>query len=582
MGRFRGFFLFFLLSAGLSAGEATAGGFEEADRLVTAPLVEAIDAVGGERPEDFRAFAQIIATRLFETPFSLSARRFLDGTPLDRAERFDLYRLLGVYIQTKYRHELIALLGELVAIPTDKKDGLAQHANPNIRRFGEAIERIARDFGLGYRNHDERIFEVSLEGRRAESLGIYSHGDVVPADPKKWRLEDGTRLDPYRLTVIGERMYGRGSEDDKSAIASALLIMKVIREEGFALDRTIRLFIETTEETGGSATEYLMERYELPPYNLVLDGTYPVGVAEKGFGVVRAEFPRREAGGSGPRILEVEGGLAVNQIPSQAVAVIAAAEPIELKVRLDALAARYVPEQGGDFRIESAAASDRLVVTVYGVSAHSSAPESGVNPVSRLFDFLHRADREIGFQANHFTDAAAYAAENWGLDYLGAKLGIGYADDFMGPLTASVTYVKLDEDVLELLVNKRAPRGKEPEQLIAEIERGLEAWRARSGVEFSLEIEQERYMYRDPKGPWIATLLDIYQGVTGREPTPESSAGATTARQLPNGVQFGLGLPDERYTGHNANEFKKIENYLMDVQMITEMLLRLGNLERME
>ncbi len=152
----------------------------------------------------------------------------------------------------------------------------------------------------------------------------------------------------------------------------------------------------------------------------------------------------------------------------------------------------------------------------------------------------------------------------------------------MGPLTASVTYVKLDEDVLELSVNTRAPRGKEPERLIAEIERGLEAWRARSGVEFSLEIEQERYMYRDPKGPWIATLLDIYQGVTGREPTPESSAGATTARQLPNGVQFGLGLPDERYTGHNANEFKKIENYLMDVQMITEMLLRLGNLPSME
>ena len=38
-------------------------------------------------------------------------------------------------------------------------------------------------------------------------------------------------------------------------------------------------YIETTEETGGQATEYYKARHTLPPYNIVLDGRYPVGVA---------------------------------------------------------------------------------------------------------------------------------------------------------------------------------------------------------------------------------------------------------------------------------------------------------------
>jgi hypothetical protein len=37
-------------------------------------------------------------------------------------------------------------------------------------------------------------------------------------------------------------------------------------------------------------------------------------------------------------------------------------------------------------------------------------------------------------------------------------------------------------------------------------------------------------------------------------------------------VQFGLAMPDVKYTGHNDNEFKTTEQFLLDLQIVTEMM----------
>ncbi len=407
-------------------------------------------------------------------PFLSSAvRKYQSGSKLSDAERINLYRLLGIFIRLRHKDALVRTLGGLVAIPTDKKEDRPQHENPNIRRFGLAIEKIAGGFGLEFRNFDNRIFEVALPGKGPESLGVFTHGDVVPADPEKWVLPNGRRLPPFRLTIIGDRIYGRGASDDKSEIAAVLTAMGAIRRAGFTLDRTIRLAIETTEETGGSGTEYYKARTKLAPYNIVLDGAYPVGVAEKGFGVVMGKFPVRAGTGKCVEIVAATGGLVVNQIPSRARAEIRTTDPALVKQVIDREAARYVTDNGGNFRIETTLAKKGLTVTVFGKSTHSARPSRGVNPVSRLFNFIHEARSLIPFKRNHFTDAASYVAANWGLDYLGGKLGIGFSDPFMGALTAPVTYVKVKQGALHLAVNPRAPRGREPGRIIADIRSGI-------------------------------------------------------------------------------------------------------------
>ncbi len=500
-------------------------------------------------------------------------------------EKINRYRKLGLDTRKKYQNELIRVLGNLVAIPTVKNEDQPQHENPAIHQFGKAIEKIATGFNLDYRNIDNRIFEVTLKGTSrdvSDVIGVFTHGDIVPFNPAKWVLKDGRRLNPLKLTIIGNKMYGRGARDDKASIVAALFAMGAIKREGMPVKRTIRLMIETTEETGGSATEYYKKRYKLAPYNLVLDGRYPVGVAEKGFGVVRAEFTVQPGVGTGAEITSATGGRVLNQIPSQTKAEIVTSNPIKLKKQLDVLAVKYISENGSNFKIQNVIDNNKVTVTVLGEAAHSASPQRGVNPVSRQFDFLHSAGKTINFKSNHFTEAASYVSENWGLDYHGNKLGLAYTDPFMGPLTAVVTYVKVKKGVLHLVVNPRAPRGKEPEQLIAEIRRGLSAWQKRTKSAVTIDIKIKRYMYRNPKGPWITTLLDIFHKATGIKAGPRSSNGYTTARQLPNGVQFGPGVPGEKSTAHKANEFKRRSNFLRDVQIITEMMLRLGNLESME
>ncbi len=550
--------------------------------IATGDLTALVARFQSARPGDFPSFAENVRQTAAHQGLKRSIGRFINKSPLDDVDRINIYRLLGIYGRIKYKREMIRVLTELVALPTFKREGTPQHQSPHIIRLGETLEKFARAFGLEFSNTDDRIFEITLEGKAKGAIGVFTHGDVVPVENARWRIKHHRWFDPFQLSIIGGKMYGRGASDNKASIVAALFALKVIKETGFSTDRAIRLFVETTEETGGSGIEYYKQHHDLPGYNIVLDGRYPVGVAEKGFGVIMAKFPVRKAEGKGAEIVEVTGGRAINQVPAKARATIMATLPRKLNLRIGTKVAGYVKAKGGNFRILHSANPNRMVITVIGEGTHSARPDRGVNPVSRLFDFLNTIRDHAPFKRNHFTDAAAYVADNWGIDDYGKKLGIDYADDFMGRLTAVITTVKVKGGVLHVAVNPRAPRGKEPEQLIGQISQKLDAWRGRRAIPFSFDIKIKRYMYRDPKGPWIKTLLDVFTSVTGLAPKPRSSNGYTTARQLPNGIQFGPGMPGERGTAHQKNEFKKMSHFLRDAQILTETFLRLGNLKHME
>ena len=116
---------------------------------------------------------------------------------------------------------------------------------------------------------------MTLAGGGAEEFGILTHADVVPVVADEWILPDGTKLDPFKVTRVGDFLYGRGTIDDKGSIAAALYAMKAVKDSGVPLERSIRLMIDTTEETGGDGMKYYIERTKLPDYNIVLDSKYP-------------------------------------------------------------------------------------------------------------------------------------------------------------------------------------------------------------------------------------------------------------------------------------------------------------------
>ncbi|MGF6149435.1 dipeptidase [Pseudomonas fluorescens] len=532
---------------------------------------------------DFRQFLGNLAkSDLAKTAdFGPAINAFQDNKPLAPEQQNEIHRLLGIYARVKYGNAATETLRELVAIPTFRVEGVAQHENPEFIKIADKLKGLAQAFNLNFRNIDNRVYEISLEGDGDEVVGIHAHADVVPVTPENWVLKDGTRLDPFKVTQVGDRMYGRGTEDDKNGIVVALYAMKIIKEEKLPLARNFKLLVDTTEETTGDAIPYYFEHNPTPDYNLALDGGYPVVIAEKGYGTVMASFARRAAEGKGAEITSMTGGLATNQIPSTSVATVVGDKPAELAASLQQAGTDYAKRNGGNFEVTAKVVGKDVTLTVTGVSAHSSEPESGVNPVARMLGLINSLDGKVALKHNHITDAARYAADNWGLDYLGGKLGVGFSDAFMGPLTTSLTYVGMDDKAFKLAVNLRMPVGKSPQTLKTEIADKLGAWSKQTHIAVAFNYSIAEPMHRNPEGEWVKALLAVASENLGMEHKFGTSPGATSVHELPNGVQFGLARPEVKYTGHTDNEFKTVDQFLLDLQIVTEMMGRVGQLQKL-
>ncbi len=539
-----------------------------------------VEALADTQPQSFSDFLEAVSAlpASANTDYVALLESFRQGESVSELQRNDLYRLLGLYARVKYADDALQTLREFVAIPTFNVESLVQHENPEFHRFAEKLQSLADEFNLDFRNVGDRIYEISLGEEVGERIGVHAHADVVPVNPDLWVLEDGTKLDPFVVTQIGNRLYGRGTQDDKNGIVVSMYAMRVVQDENLPLLRHFKLLVDTREETGGDAMPYYFERNPIPDYNIALDGSYPVIIAEKGYGTVMASFPFRTASGEGAQIVELTGGLATNQIPASASVWFTTPRAEQLVARLNQEGALFATANGSNFAINANQDGARVRLDVLGVSAHSSEPSSGVNPVSRMFAFINVLAQQGLVQSNHFTDAALYASENWGMDYLGTQLQIAYSDSFMGPMTAAQTFVSIDDDTLRTAVNLRLPIGREPQDLVSELESTLSEWASARDVQVSFNISASDPMYRNPEGAWVNALLDIAVENLGIPREFGSSAGGTSIHDLPNGVQFGLALATEKYTGHNANEFKTIDQFLLDLQIVTEMFARLGGM----
>ncbi len=541
-----------------------------------------------ERPQSIEEFLRRVASDGPDAFTRMIAASRLRGETLNELETRALYRLMGVYARTRYQPEMLAALAELIAIPTYRRDRIAPHENPAIRAAGRVLERQARALGLEFENAGNRIFVVRLRGATPEELGVYAHVDVVPALAESWGFPDGRPLDPFRMTVLDGKIYGRGAEDDKGSIVAALYSMFVIRESGLPLKRGIRLMIETTEETGGEGIHWYKQRFALPAYNIGLDSSYPAVTAEKGFGALRVRFrasraSAQHAANGAARVVRMQGAQAINQIPAAALAEMETPDPQALADQTRRVADEVLEDLPDDFSAEIRVQSGRVLLTVRGVSAHSSVPEQGANPAPVLARILHRLAAETPFAESAWLAAARFVSETFGLDYVGRALGVAFSDPFMGPLTLAVTQFQADAGgAVEVGVNTRLPTGRTPAELEAQLAARFAAYKDDSGLSFTWTLEQAAPLFRSPRGAWIQNLLEIYGGVSGKRAEPIASSGATTARELPNGINFGPSHPGQKYMGHTDNEFKSLDNFLFDVQVFTEMMLRLGNLPAME
>ncbi|MBB1634361.1 dipeptidase [Cupriavidus sp. UME77] len=551
-----------------------------ADTLKKPGLDALAAAAQASPPADFDAFLSAAAKADPSLAGSVTAYR--KHAPLHGDDLTNIARLLGLYNRIHNHQAVISAIERMVALRTVRDDKIPQHENPAIIAFGNLVEGMAKDFGLTFRNVDNRVFEVSLPGTGKEEFGLLTHADVVPAVADEWALDDGTKLDPFKVTRVGDFLYGRGTIDDKGSIATVLYAMKTVKESGLKLNRTIRLMIETTEETGGDGMKYYRQHTKLPEYNIVLDSKYPAVVAEKGSGSLKVFFPVQATDGNATAIVGMSGAASANAVPQTASAQLKGGDLNAARARLEAARAAFIEKYApqGKFAIDITPRADSLEVKVTGSSAHGSRPEEGVNPLPRLTLFLRESG--IALADNHYARAAKYLDDLYGTGYLGEKMGVAYKDDFMGPLTLSPNLVQEKNGQLEVTTNVRMPRGNTPQALSKAVADKINAWADANHATVTISHDQGDWMARDPKGAWLSTLLNIFGDTTGLEAKPVPTAGSTTAKLMPNAINFGPAMPGKKYTAHNAKEYKEVADLDLDMQMFTEMLIRIGDLKSMQ
>jgi len=90
-----------------------------------------------------------------------------------------------------------------------------------------------------------------------KTLLVYGHLDVQPANEK----EDGWDTDPWVLTEVDGKLYGRGSTDDKGPVLGWIHALQCYQECGIEMPVNFKFCFEGMEESGSEGLDkMLMDR----------------------------------------------------------------------------------------------------------------------------------------------------------------------------------------------------------------------------------------------------------------------------------------------------------------------------------
>ncbi|MEY8561437.1 Sapep family Mn(2+)-dependent dipeptidase [Eggerthellaceae bacterium 3-80] len=398
----------------------------------------------------------------------------------------------------------------LVEIPSFEEPELAAPGEPFGPGPAAALDKalsIAAGMGFDTANVDGFMGYADFPGKSETQVGIIGHLDVVPAGP-------GWTFPPFKVTEKDGYLMGRGTLDDKGPVMIALYAMKFWKDQGVEFPYTLRFLFGANEETDLRDVEYYRERFADPAFLFTPDAEFPVCYGEKGGynGTITSEpMPDRV-------VLEMKGGAATNAVPGEAEATIL--------INTDDL-------QGTDNITLERLDEDRVRIFAKGKSAHASMPETGVNAIALIIDYLLENNIGTPKEQDWFKFEKALL-ENTD----GSGVGLATSDEHFGPLTIIGGTVATENDCFVQTVDSRYPTsisGDEIQAILSE-----QADKVGAGVENTMLLPP---FLVSPESPVIQALLSAYNEATGQDAKPFTIGGGTYAREFTSGASFGPEMP---------------------------------------
>src|SRR6202049_3112829 len=142
-------------------------------------------------------------------------------------------------------------LAQRVAIPTESQnpargDALREYLDGEMRASFERLGFTCTVLPNPKASVGPFLVAERIEGDALPTILSYGHGDVVLGMEGKWR--DG--LSPWTLRRDGDRLYGRGTADNKGQHSINIAALGAVIETRGRLGFNCQFLIETGEEIG--------------------------------------------------------------------------------------------------------------------------------------------------------------------------------------------------------------------------------------------------------------------------------------------------------------------------------------------
>jgi succinyl-diaminopimelate desuccinylase len=447
--------------------------------------------------------------------------------------------------------EMINDLGKLVEINSVR--GKSEEGAPYGIESRAALA-LAQSM-LEKRGFDVKVFEDMLitaeYGPAPPLMGILAHLDIVATG-------EGWDTDPLKVTVKDGAIYGRGVIDDKGPAIAAMYAMYCARDLFPQLSHGVQILLGSCEETGFDDVAQYIEKNTPPPNVFTPDAGYPVVNIEKGrfMPVFGAKWEKDE---TLPRVVSITGGKTSNVVPNHAEAVI---EGIQIE-DAEAFCRNYTEKSG--VSISVALNGKRLTVTAEGTAAHASLPERGNNAQTALLEMLTSmpfADSK-GFKYIRTLNRLFPHG-----DYHGAAIGIDMSDEKSGRMTVSFGVLRFSELEFSGNFDSRTPICADDTDLLENVRMVFD----QAGIDITYhEIMQSHHTPEET--PFVQKLLRTYEEYTGEPGECLSMGGLTYVHDIPGGVAFGCAMPEGDNKAHGANEFIKVDQFILSAKMFAQVII---------
>ena len=459
--------------------------------------------------------------------------------------------------------KLIKDLQELIKIPSVHEESLNSNIpfGKNTVKALDYILDLGQKLGFRTKNIDNYCGYIEF-GSGKELIGIIGHLDVVP-EGENWTYP------PFEARIVDNKIYGRGSIDDKGPVMASLYAMKAVmdycNDNSISIDKRVRLILGLNEERNWECIDYYKKHEEIPSIGFSPDADFPCIYAEKGLLSPFLIMDYSNYKNEDIVLTSIDcNNNPLNVVPKYCSCVISVKDGIIIK-DVNNLVQKFASEYS--FDISSEIIDDnQLKITSYGTQAHAAHPDLGVNAISRLIIVLDKLFKNYNITIPLFDLFTKYID----LDFNGNKLKINIPDE-SGELTLNVGKFYFKDNNLKIGINLRIPINTK----FQFIEDGFSSVCKKFDNVYCEFAGKKEPLYIPKDSYLVKTLCEIYNETTSSNTEPIAIGGATYARAFDNFVSFGANLPGQKDMCHQTDEFISIDNLMLACNIYCKAIYKL-------